>query len=130
MIDLNHHFECTADALWAIVGDPARSDWVPGVEALTMQDDVRRMQMAGAGVVAERITRRDDAARRLEYQVIESTPPLARHRASITVSEHDGGASMRWTTEVEPAAVERFIQASMAQCIARLEELTLGVKPG
>ncbi len=130
MIDLTHHFQCTADALWDIVGDPARSDWVPGVESLTMQDDVRRMHMAGAGVVAERITRRDDDARRLEYQVIESNPPLARHRASITVSEHDTGASMRWTTEVEPEAVEKFIQASMTQCITRLEELTGSVKNG
>ena len=124
MIELEHRFNCSADALWAIVGDPGRSDWVPGVTELTMEGDVRRMQMEGAGVVAEQIFRVDDAARVIEYGVVESTPPLAKHRASITVVAQDDGCIMRWTTEVEPQPVEQFIRASMTQCLARIESLT------
>lgn len=124
MIEIQHPFNCSAEALWAIVGDPARYDWVPGVASLEMANDVRTMQMAGAGQVAERILERDPERRYLAYGVIESTPPLAHHQASMTVEPHGEGCMLTWKTEVEPAAVEPFIEQSMQACLLQLGRLT------
>ena len=126
MIELKHPFTCSADTLWAIMGDPSRYDWVPGVTSLLMEANVRTMQMAGAGQVSERIFERDAERRHLAYGVIESTPPLAHHRASMTVDPSGEGCMLTWRTEVEPTAVEPFIEQSMQACLAQLERLTGG----
>jgi len=110
-------------AVWAVVGDPGRVDWVPGVEACELDGDVRRFTMRGAGRLAERILLRDPSRRRLEYSVIESQPPLAAHRASIEVESHGGGARLIWSTTVEPVAVEPFIRKSMEASIERLRSV-------
>ncbi len=123
MISIEHDFHCAADALWAILGDPGRSDWVAGVEDITFDGEVRRMQMEGAGIVAERILLKDDDIRRLEYQVIESTPPLAEHLATMQIDPTDSGCRLTWTTKVDPEAVEPFIKGSMKICLQRLAEL-------
>jgi hypothetical protein len=122
-IELEHICAASADAVWAIVGTPDRTDWVPGVESCTMVDGVRTLTMTGAGRLRERIIERDAVARRLVYSVIESTPPLEQHRASIDVSPHESGAKMIWRTKVEPVAVERFIVRQMQAALARLDQL-------
>jgi len=111
------------DAVWAVVGDPVRVDWVPGVESCRYDGEVRRFTMAGAGGLAERILLRDAARRRLEYSVVESEPPLEMHRASITVEACPGGSRLIWTTTVKPAAVEPFIRRRMDAAIAQLRSV-------
>ena len=138
-IRLEFTLPASADAVWAIVGDPGRTDWVPGVESCTFDGAVRRFVMTGAGTLAERILARDPAARRLEYGVIESAAPLRAHRAAITVlplagsepteaaaraAESAGPASqLIWETTVEPAAVEPFIRDQMRAAIVALTDL-------
>lgn len=99
--------------IWAVVGEPGRVDWVPGVESAEFDGDVRRFQMAGAGGLAERINKRDEARMYLEYSVIESTPPLRSHVASITLEVHEDGTLFTWQTHVEPVEVEPFIAKGM-----------------
>ncbi|TVS08323.1 MAG: SRPBCC family protein [Gammaproteobacteria bacterium] len=120
-IRIEHPLDQEADSVWAVVGDPARIDWVPGVERCDLQDDVRRFKMTGAGELAERIVSRDAERRRLEYSVIESTPPLQAHRAAIEVVPRDEGCVLIWETEVRPEAVEPFIRRSMEGALAQLE---------
>lgn len=99
--------------IWAVVGEPGRVDWVPGVESAEFDGDVRRFKMAGAGGLAERINKRDEARMYLEYSVIESTPPLRSHVASITLEVHEDGTLFTWQTHVEPLEVEPFIAKGM-----------------
>ncbi|MBV26691.1 MAG: polyketide cyclase [Gammaproteobacteria bacterium] len=99
--------------IWAIVGQPGRVDWVPGVESAEFDGEVRRFKMLGAGGLAERITQRDESKMYLEYSVIESTPPLQSHLASITLEAHDEGTRFIWQTAVEPVEVEPFIAKGM-----------------
>ncbi len=124
---IEHPLRQDADAIWAVVGDPVRIDWVPGVASCTMDDDVRRFSMAGAGELAERILSRDPERRRLEYSVIQSTPPLKAHRAAIEVIEQAEGCLLIWETEVLPEAVEPFIRRSMEAALAQLETLLGGI---
>lgn len=137
-IHLEFTLPASADAVWAIVGDPGRTDWVPGVESCTFDGSVRRFVMSGAGTLAERILARDPVARRLEYGVIESAAPLRAHRAAITVVPIAASAAMPkvmpaatliWETTVEPIAVEPFIRDQMRAAIVALTELLTRTSP-
>ncbi len=120
---IEHSLPFSADAVWDVVGDPARIDWVPGVESCEMEGDVRRFAMAGAGELAERILLRDPAQRRLEYSVIASTPALEAHKAAIEVRPQPEGCLLIWETDVRPEAVEPFIRRSMEGALEQLERV-------
>ena len=127
-ITLDERFSCAPEALWQIVGDVGRADWVPAVTAIAVESDadgdLRRMQMAGAGNVTERIYERDAARRLMVYGVVESDAQLTHHRATLEIVAGDGdGARLRWSTEVEPDAVAPFIQQAMQACVVRLREI-------
>ena len=108
---------------WAIVGEPERVDWVTGVESAEFDGEVRRFKMVGAGGLAERINQRDEGRMYLEYSVIESTPPLQSHVASITLEAHADGTRLIWQTAVEPGAVEPFIAKGMKGSLAQLADI-------
>jgi Polyketide cyclase / dehydrase and lipid transport len=122
-IEVIRDFDCAPAVLWAIVGAPERSDWVPGVTACEFDGEVRRMTMAGAGQVAERIFRVDDAAMEIEYGVIESRAPLESHRASIALQSIPGGTQLTWKTDVMPVAVEKFIRRAMEESLVQLASM-------
>ena len=109
--------------IWAIVGEPDRVDWVTGVESAEFDGEVRRFKMVGAGGLAERINQRDEPGMYLEYSVIESTPPLQSHVASITLEAHADGTRFIWQTAVEPVAVEPFIANGMKGSLAQLADI-------
>lgn len=125
-IQLEADFSCTPVELWAIVGAPGRSDWVPGVTACRLDGDIRRMTMAGAGEVAEKIHRVDDESMCIEYGVIESRSPLKLHRASIRLEAISSGTRLVWQTEVDPIAVEPFIRKAMEGSVQQLRKMVEG----
>ena len=112
-----------AEKVWAVVGTPDRIDWVNGVESCVYSDGIRRFKMDGAGDLAERILLKDDDSFRLEYSVVESTPKLAAHKASIQLIRNERGTTFVWETKVDPAAVEPFIQQGMETSLERLREV-------
>ena len=125
-IEVRHKLPVSADQVWQIVGDPGRIDWVAGVAACGFDGEIRRFQMQGAGQLAERIVQRDDETRCLRYSVVESTPPLASHLATLTVAEDGAGCEIIWQTEVQPTAVEPFIEQGMRGSLVQLESV-LGI---
>ncbi len=123
MIRIEHAFQASADALWAIVGVPDRVDWVPGVTDCKFDGEVRQLAMPGAGDIAERILSLDNDTRTIEYSCIESAAPLEHHLARIKIEPADSGCTMIWTTEVKPEAFEPFIEQSMQGCLTRIAEI-------
>ena len=124
-IRIEREFSASPDALWAIVGVPDRTDWVPGVAGCTWDGEIRRLDMPGAGEIAERILAVDDEARVISYSCIESAAPLEHHLARIEVQGSMSQSRMIWTTEVKPEAFESFIEESMLGCLERIEALLL-----
>jgi hypothetical protein len=125
-IEIVADLDCSPSTLWSNVGMPGRTDWVPGVTACLFDGAVRRMTMAGAGEVAERIFHVDDEAMCIEYGVIESRPSLKSHRAAIRLEAIPSGTRLVWTTEVDPVAVEPFIRQAMDGSIAQLRRMVDG----
>ena len=119
-IEILETFTYPPSALWEIVGDPGRVDWVTGVQSAEFDGTVRRFKMEGAGGLAERINQRDESRMYLEYSVIESTPALLSHLASITLEAHDEGTLFIWRTNVEPVEIEPFIAAGMKGSLKQL----------
>ncbi len=120
-IRIEHVLPASPAAVWAVIGDPGRVDWVPGVESCDYDGSVRRFGMPGAGQLAERILDLDPERRRLEYAVIESKPALEAHHASLQVDDHPDGALLVWETQVQPEAVEPFIRKNMDAALIQLE---------
>ncbi|MEM7100519.1 MAG: SRPBCC family protein [Pseudomonadota bacterium] len=122
-IELKHVFRTPPERVWEVIGDPGRVDWVAGVESAVFDGEVRRFQMTGAGQLAEQILTLDGAQKLIEYSVVESTPALVAHRASMQVFLHDEGSELVWKTEVAPENVEPFIEAGMQGSIAGLHDV-------
>lgn len=113
-----------ASNLWAIVGNVTRIDWVPVITACTLEGDVRTLEMVGVGTVQERIYRRDSDAMILEYGLIDR-PAVALHRASmqvLTVDEYH--SELRWTTQIEPDALQPLIEDGMQSALDALSQLS------
>lgn len=123
MIEITRQFAAKAAALWRIVGQPDRTDWVPGVSSCEFDGEIRRMSMQGAGVISERILSVDDALMTIEYSCIESAAPLQKHLASIQVNDDGDTCVMIWKTEVEPVEFEPFIVDQMNQSLEQLAVL-------
>ncbi len=122
-IELEYKLPHAVADVWQIISDPSRIDWVAGVASCDYDGEIRRFKMDGAGALAEQIFSIDHATHTITYGVVESTPPLASHRASMTLSEISEGTLLTWRTTVEPAAVEPFIQQGMDASAAKLAEV-------
>ena len=120
---IDHQFEVSPDELWAILGAPARVDWVPGVASCTFDGEVRSLDLPGAGAIKERILKHDDDARILEYSCFESPGQLESHWAKMEITATDCGSRLQWQVRVTPMVIEPFIKNSMEGCISRLEEM-------
>lgn len=120
---IDHEFKVSPDELWAILGAPARVDWVPGVASCTFDGEVRSLDLPGAGAIKERILMHDNDARIMEYSCFESPGPLESHWAKMEITATDCGSRLQWQVRVKPKVIESFIKGSMEGCIARLEKM-------
>lgn len=101
-VKLEHKFACPAGAVWEIVSDVCRSDWVPMVDAIVMDGDVRSFEMAGVGRIQERILEVDHYALRLRYSAISTPANIEHHLATICVVPKEDSCLLQWTTEIAP----------------------------
>ena len=117
--------------VWQVIGDPARVDWVPGVEACEFDGAVRRFTMEGAGELRERIHLIDHERRRIEYGVIESSAEIIHHHATIQVNNFTidptidpaMGSDVVWEVEIQPEQLEPFVKESMRLALIELNRV-------
>ena len=96
-------FGCSADELWAILSDVGRCDWVPTIDEITLEGDLRHFQMSGMGQITEKILRQDHASMILQYSAIQTPAPIEHHLATMEVASlNDQECKLSWTTEISP----------------------------
>ena len=88
-IEEKRSFNVSPQMIWNIISDLSRSDWVPGVESITLEDNVRTFKMKGMGRLVEKILRCDHDALELEYSAIETLAPINHHLAKIKLVSND-----------------------------------------
>ena len=115
-----------AATVWAIVGDVTRSDWVPGVDAISEVDDVRSFTMAEVGEVQERILINvaDDFC--LQYAAIKTPAKLEHHLATIQLTPAGEGCLITWTTEIAPPEFADSVEQRMKAAIKQLQQVLGG----
>ena len=123
IIEEKRSFNVSPKRIWEIISDLSRSDWVPGVESITLEDNVRTFKMKGMGRLVEKILKCDHDALELEYSAIETLAPINHHLAKIKlVSNKDGSTEFIWTTEIDP---EEFADAILQGMVSSLDQLEL-----
>ena len=58
-INIKEHLPFSAQEVWDVISDVERCDWVPAVEKITLEGDVRSFTMEGIGEVQEKIIKND-----------------------------------------------------------------------
>ena len=96
-------FNCSADALWAILSDIGRCDWVPTIEKIVLEGDLRHFEMNGMGQITEKIIKQDHATMTPQYSAIQTPAPIEHHLATMEVASlNDQECKLSWTTEISP----------------------------
>ena len=122
-IEEKRSFNVSPEMIWNIISDLSRSDWVPGVESITLEDNVRTFKMQGMGRLVEKIVKCDHDALELQYSAIETLAPINHHLAKIKlVSNENGSTDFIWTTEIDP---EEFADAIHQGMVSSLDQLEL-----
>ena len=122
-IEEKRSFNVSPQMIWNIISDLSRSDWVPGVESITLEDNVRTFKMKGMGRLVEKIVKCDHDALELQYSAIETLAPINHHLAKIRlVSNENESTDFIWKTEIDP---EEFADAIHQGMVSSLDQLEL-----
>ena len=122
-IEEKRSFNVSPQMIWNIISDLSRSDWVPGVESITLEDNVRTFKMKGMGRLVEKILKCDHDALELEYSAIETLAPINHHLAKIRLeAKENESTDFIWTTEIDP---EEFADAILQGMVSSLDQLEL-----
>ncbi len=109
---------------WALVGDFGGIAWMPGIESVTVDGDVRTISMSGMEI-KEQLVSRDDAAMSIAYSIVDGPVPVESHQATQTVHAAGDGSRVTWEVSVAPEGAAFFrdiYQGALGALKARLED--------
>jgi len=123
-LSFSENLEQDIQTVWEIISDLSRTDWVPGVNEISLNDDTREFFMEGMGKITEKILLCDHENKVLKYSAIESPVELNHHLACIELSENDVGCEFKWTTEIDPGEYSSGIEQGMISSLKQLKKNT------
>ena len=119
-IELN----CSANELWEILSDVGRSDWVPSIEEIKLNDDCRYFEMEGMGKITEKILKCDDREMKLQYSAIETPVPIKHHLATMQIFPiGKQKCLLSWITEISPDIFSKSIHQGMLSSIDGIKKV-------
>ena len=117
-------FNCSADELWAILSDIGRCNWVPTIEKIVVEGDLRHFEMTGMGQITEKILKQDHTSMTLQYSAIRTPAPIENHLATMeVVSLNDQECKLSWTTEISPDIFADGIHQGMLVSIEGIKKV-------
>ena len=119
-------FNCEIEEIWTIISDISRSDWVPGVNKITLENDTRIFEMEGMGDLIERIISCDSSSYELTYSAIKTAIPIDHHLARIKLIEDEDKTVFVWSTEIEPEIFADAIQKGVLASLDGLQRVLEG----
>ena len=122
-LSFSENLEQDIQTVWEIISDLSRTDWVPGVSEISLNDDTREFFMEGMGKIKEKILLCDHENKILKYSAIESPVELNHHFACIELSENDVGCEFKWTTEIDPGVYSSGIEQGMISSLKQLKKI-------
>ena len=116
---LNHN----VNLVWEIISDLSRSDWVPGVDEISMENDTREFFMHGMGKIKEKILLCDERNKVLKYSAIETPAEIKHHLACIELTESETGCDFSWSTEIDPEIYSSGVKQGMISSLEQLKKI-------
>ena len=122
-LSLTENLSYKASVVWEVISDISRTDWVPGVDKILLNEDTREFFMEGMGKIKEKIVLCDHENMVLKYSAIESPVELNHHLACIEISENKMGCDFKWTTEIDPEIYSSGIEQGMISSLKQLKKI-------
>ncbi|MCP5040180.1 MAG: SRPBCC family protein [bacterium] len=101
-----------AEDVYELLADFGNTSWMNGVAKTEVEGDgvgmVRLIFAEGGGPpVHEKLTERDDLARKVAYEIAEGNPlPVDNYSAYAQVTETGSGCQLEWTGSFEPKGID------------------------
>ena len=122
-LSLTENLSYKASVVWEVISDISRTDWVPGVDKILLNEDTREFFMEGMGKIKEKIVLCDHENMVLKYSAIESPVELNHHLACIEISENEIVCDFKWTTEIDPEIYSSGIEQGMISSLKQLKKI-------
>ncbi len=122
---LNHN----VNLVWEIISDLSRSDWVPGVDEISLEEDTREFFMQGMGKIKEKILLCDERNKVLKYSAIETPAEIKHHLACIELTESETGCDFSWSTEIDPEIYGSRVEQGMISSLEQLKKILANQLP-
>ena len=122
-VTLEQELAFPAGAVWEVVSDVCRADWVPMVDSITLDNDIRSFEMAGVEAVRERILEVDHENLCLRYSAISTPANVEHHLATIRIQARENGCLLLWTTEIAPDQFADTVRDGMQLAITGLSQV-------
>ena len=122
---LNHN----VNLVWEIISDLSRSDWVPGVDEISLEEDTREFFMQGMGKIKEKILLCDERNKVLKYSAIETPAEIKHHLACIELTESETGCDFSWSTEIDPEIYGYRVEQGMISSLEQLKKILANQLP-
>lgn len=85
----------------------------PALASCVLSDDlsVRTLTLKGGGVIVEKKTAWDDAARSYSYEITDSPLPVSNYAATFSVADSGSGSTVTWVADFDPVGDEAAARA-------------------
>jgi carbon monoxide dehydrogenase subunit G len=95
------HIERSADDVWALVGEFGDLSYMPGVDSVSLDGDIRTVNTMGMEI-QEQLVAKHDADRSITYSIVGGPVPIEAHSATITAHPDGAGTRLVWEVTVTP----------------------------
>ena len=107
--------------VWPYVGDFGGLTWMPGVDGITVDGDVRTVSMGGMDI-QERLVSRDEEEMTIVYSILPGGPvPIESHEAEIAVVPAGDGCRVSWSVTAAPEGTAGFLRDIYAGALQALK---------
>ena len=123
ILNLYENLNQRDEVVWEVISNLSRTDWVPGVDTIFLEEDTREFFMEGLGKIKEKILLCDHKNKILKYSAIESPVELNHHLACIELTNNEKGCHFKWTTEIDPEIYSSGIEQGMISSLNQLKKI-------
>ena len=108
------------DAVWAVVREFGEMSWLPGVESVTVEGDIRTVTMMGMSI-EEKLINLDDEKMQITYGIVGGPVPIEFHEATISVVPAGDGTRASWAVTAAPEGTAAFMSGMYATGLEALK---------
>ena len=114
------------DDVWAYIGDPSRlPEWFPGIDAATVDGDMRIITTGSGIPMPEQILTNDPLQRRFQYRI--SAPMFREHLSTLDVLDlGDGTSLVVYSADADPATMALVIAGAAGNALDNLRLMMEG----